>query len=86
MSEHSITNQVPYSNGTAVQGLFFDNFSFFYNTTGKHVVFYPYYLYNIYLNRTADGFSNKTGGTHIPPNELVSTDLPSLTDLVSPLI
>lgn len=78
MSEHSVTNQVPYANGTTVPGLLFYNFSFFDNTTGMQVVFYPYYLYNLYLNRTADGFNNRTGGTPIPRNELVSSGLSEL--------
>lgn len=47
MSQHSVTNQVPYINGTTVPGLLFSNFSFFDNKTGKQVDFYPYYLYNL---------------------------------------
>ena len=88
MSEHSVTNQVPYANGTTVPGLLFYNFSFFDNATGKQVVFYPYYLYNMYLNRTADGFNNRTGGTPIPGNELVSTGLSELNEsgFPSPII
>ncbi len=78
MSLHSVRNQVPFKNGTSVPGLLFNNFSFYDSNTSKTVSFYPFYLYNLYLNRTADGFNNLTGGTPIPGNELVSTGLSEL--------
>ena len=44
----------------------------------KTIDFYSYYLYNLYLNRTAAGFSDLTEGIPIPQNQLVSTEISEL--------
>lgn len=80
MTANSVVNQAPFSNGTSVPGLLFYNFSFYDRSIQKQIFFYPYYLYNLYLNRTADGFNNRTGGTPIAPSELVSTGLSELNE------
>ena len=49
------------------------------NVSGNFTVnFYPYYLYNLYLNATADGLNNVVGGTPIQASQLVSTGLSEL--------
>ena len=82
MSSNIQLNKAPFANDTAVPGLLFRTFSYVHaatNDSSKFTVnFYPYYLYNLYLNATADGLSNVEGGTPINSSQLVSTGLSEL--------
>jgi hypothetical protein len=82
MSSSIQLNKAPFANDTAVPGLLFRTFSYVHaatNDSSKFTVnFYPYYLYNLYLNATADGLSNVEGGTPINSSQLVSTGLSEL--------
>ena len=82
MSPYIQLNHAPFANNTAVPGLLFRTFSYVHaatNVSGSFTVnFYPYYLYNLYLNATADGLNNVVGGTPIQASQLVSTGLSEL--------
>ncbi len=77
MTPYIQLNHAPFANDTAVPGLLFRTFSYEHpatNVSAKFVVnFYPYYLYNLYLNATAAGFNNVGGGTPINSSQLVAT-------------
>ncbi|EQD40437.1 protein containing DUF929, partial [mine drainage metagenome] len=77
MTQYIQINHTPFANDTSVPGLLFRTFSYEHpatNVSAKYVVdFYPYYLYNLYLNATAAGFNNVEGGTPINSSLLVAT-------------
>ncbi|EQD40473.1 membrane protein containing DUF929, partial [mine drainage metagenome] len=58
MSSYVLPQNVP----SGTPGLLFKNLSFYDKNISMKVDFFPYYLYNLHLNRTADGFNNLSGG------------------------
>jgi len=82
MTPYIQINHAPFANNTAVPGLLFRTFSYVRpatNVSGSFTVnFYPYYLYNLYLNASAAGLNNVAGGTPIQPGQLVSAGLSEL--------
>ncbi len=82
MSSYIQLNKAPFANDTSVPGMLFRTFSYAHpatNDSSKFTVnFYPYYLYNLYLNATADGLNNIEGGTPINSSQLVTTGLSEL--------
>ena len=72
-----LAHNVNIQNG-AIPGLLFKSNISFGDNPPKAIDFYSYYLYNLYLNRRAAGFSDLTGGIPIPQNQLVSTEISEL--------
>ena len=78
MTPYVLAHDVNIQNG-AIPGLLFkSNISFGDKSLHTTIDFYSYYLYNLYLNRTAAGFNDLTGGIPIPQNQLVSTGISEL--------